>query len=163
MPSSTPSGMPLFFSHVFPWLLVLIGASFLRTALGKWARAMRSKRWPTVEGRIVSCGFGSHSPSEDGAEIRFAKIEYRYSVDGAEHVGSRISFADLSHTGAAAESYVKHHPVGLRVPVHYDPLRPEDSLLEPGVRVQVFVRICFALAVFGTGAVLVFAFHSWRS
>jgi hypothetical protein len=162
MSSPQPAEIPFFFTHVFSWLLVVFGVSLSKKSLLAWLRAVKSKRWPTAEGRVVSCSIDFHSTSEDGPDIRYARIEYRYVVGGEEHTGARISFADLSHTGANAEAYVTKHPKGSRVLVYHDPLRPADALLEPGVRVQVIFGLCFSLIVLGGGAILVFVFRAWR-
>ena len=162
MLASPPSEIPFFFTHVFSWLLVFIGASFTRTALVGGMRAMGSKRWPTAKGRVVKCEVNSHTFSEDGPDIPYAEIEYSYGVGDAVYVGSRISLAGLDHTGAAAEAYVKKHPAGTSIAVFYDPKNPADALLEPGVRAHVLVKIVGALMLLSMGAAMVFAFKAWR-
>ena len=155
--------LPFFFTHVFPWALVLAGLALLRKSLGELIRALASKRWPTAEGRILKCVRDSYSVSEDGPPSGLPDVEYSYSVDGVDHIGTRISFADLAYLGdGATAGFVKKHPRGGKVRVFYDPKNPANSLLEPGIRVQVFTMLFFAALIFSAGVALGVLFGAWR-
>jgi hypothetical protein len=90
---------------------------------------LRSRRWPTVPGRITQY-FRTIDPgsaqSSHGISAKLA-IEYDYTVNGRSYKGKRI-----------AATYAKLGPdqwePSTSVDVFYDPSNPERALLVPGVQ-----------------------------
>jgi hypothetical protein len=114
-------------------LLSLAVLGFVIRALRLFWTALSSRSWPTVQGRIVSMKM-------DVTRIQFGELytpglTYRYRVDGKDYEGNRIDltsqrkFSTQSGANAVLEDY---RPDGA-VAVYYNPIRPTDSLLKPGV------------------------------
>ena len=92
---------------------------------------LRALGFYTTEGVIVSTKLEQHSDSEGTSYTPV--VEFRYSVGRQEHVGRRINYSWIATSSQAARQVIEQYPAGRRVTVHYDPRRPDDSLLEPGL------------------------------
>src|SRR5262245_7095352 len=92
---------------------------------------LRALGFRTTEGVIVSAKLEEHSDSEGTSYTPV--VEYRYSVGRREHVGRRINYSWMATSSQSARRAIEQYPAGQRVTVHYDPRRPDDALLEPGL------------------------------
>lgn len=108
--------------------------------LGAWiwqhqSRA-RTAHWPTTEGRIVSATIEPvpAPPASRSPPMFVVSVRYEYTVGGRRLDGSRIAFRTPTPfaNAAAAERDRARYPVGAAVTVHYDPAKPEESVLELG-------------------------------
>jgi hypothetical protein len=70
-------------------------------------------------------------PFQARRKLFYIHIQYRYVVNGQNHVGSRIRF-ELSRTYSPyeIEQFKAAHPPGSSVTVYYDPAQPTQSTLE---------------------------------
>ena len=60
-------------------------------------------------------------------------VEYAYEVAGQPYRSTRTRILSERHRErAAAELELRAYPVGQVVKVHYDPARPDQSVLQPG-------------------------------
>lgn len=84
-------------------------------------RGWRSRSWPVTQGVLAQKEL-VHGRG------RNLVVRYDYAVDGTEHSGSRVSYV-----GAASRSAVGQLLVGRPVAVSFDPERPGESVLFPGV------------------------------
>jgi hypothetical protein len=118
---------------------------FLKT-LGDLVNAFESTGWPSVEGVIV---ISRLEVSLDERERRSfsAHIRYRYTVDGEELEGSHGAFT----SGHSAQELCDRFRAGDPVTVHYDPLKPARSLLEPGVTPHLIVALIVGAVLFAAG------------
>jgi hypothetical protein len=120
--------------------------------------AVRSHRWPNVEGTILVSDL-QRLRDNDGGYIYRPEISYSYTVAGEDFVGSRVRFGtafSLSWSAPAAR-VVQQYKVKSRVRVRYDVDNPQESVLEPGMNGMVI-----AGAVIGA-VLLVFGVLSLRS
>ncbi|MFB3891607.1 MAG: DUF3592 domain-containing protein [Phycisphaerae bacterium] len=91
-----------------------------------------------------------------GATIRYMPFfKYRYAVMDAQLYGRRYNFdaSPFSHE-ADAQSIVRDHPEGSAVTVYYNPLRPDQAVLEPEISPSgwyrlLWVPLLLALAMLG--------------
>lgn len=124
--------------------LVLLGGFVLQ--------GYRSIYWPTASGTIIV----SHvhvTPASD--EPSFCPtVEYRFSVMGKKYVGTRIRAFTWLHTShESAAKVLSAYPVGKTVMVRYHPSRPDDAVLEPGLRYRdmvlsaIYIAVCVYLAI----------------
>jgi len=82
-----------------------------------------SKHWQPVSGKVVSLRW--HSPS-DGPN--YPTIEYAFDYKGVEHKGNRIAFGPASTASSRLAGLVAGDPIT----VYMDPVRPEETVIEPG-------------------------------
>jgi hypothetical protein len=108
-------------------------------------QAGESSGWPSTPGKIIESrveqqrsGGGRQlsldGPVQEGAVYTWAaEIRYEYSVEGKDHVGSRIQLDDMdTNDRSRAEGIAAGYPVGKEVDVYYDPDKPEIAVLVPG-------------------------------
>ena len=99
--------------------------------------AARSRRWPRVQGRVISAEFQKAPAS--GVFMRPAKgraaISYRFELNGLERSGNRVFVGD-DRFGSAyeAQKRTRHYYPGVSVDVYYDPQDPSRTVLETGPR-----------------------------
>ena len=84
------------------------------------------------------------------------EIIYTYEVHGQRLAGKRIRFASEPHarTRSATQERVSEYPSGALVAVYYDPAKPSESVLKPGVAVFWSRRITFSVALLAIGIAL---------
>jgi hypothetical protein len=117
-------------------LIPIILISIL-AGLDSWNRyksGKASEDWPSTEGVIITSEVKTDFGKSDDVDPKHnAAITYRYTVDGTEYTGERISFAGQTFLKKGrADSLVMRYNVGKRVKVYYNPKTPHVSVLEPG-------------------------------
>ena len=97
--------------------------------------------WPITPGHVLfsKITVGTSSGGNHQTEVR-----YEYVLDGQRYVGSASLVAGLDEARALMRTY----PAGNDVPVHYDPSRPERSLLVTQLNWHHAVLPAFALVFF---------------
>jgi hypothetical protein len=111
--------------------------------------AVKSRRWPQVEGTILVSDLERSRDIDSGYMYR-AEISYRYTVADEDFVGSRARFGDAFSLSwsAPAVRIVQRYKVNSRVRVRYDPDNPQESVLEPGMNgMVIFAVVVGALCV----------------
>lgn len=107
------------------------------------------------------------SSVERGKVRWFAKITYRYRVDGQTYVSSRLSFAATSASilmrgGPSREEAAEiaaDHPVGSAIDAFYDPTHPSDAVRDnsppsgsPLTRISLLIVLVVLLSLLGVGS-----------
>ncbi len=126
------------FSEISGVLLFLFGGLAILLFAGNLIfKGISSKSWPKTTGRI------SHSEiGKKGGKVTVAKIRYVYQVNGRTHESTRVLFGPSG--GAESSGGTEYEPVSVswftrRFPenssqwVFYNPSRPSESVLLPGV------------------------------
>ena len=87
-------------------------------------RRSAAQHWPTTQAEILQSGF------EEDADGFAPRVEYTYEVNGMRYFGDRLYFHTVNRTtDAEARKHLEPYPVGSRVPLHYNPRNPSDSVL----------------------------------
>jgi hypothetical protein len=114
--------------------LFLVGAG----ALTVW-QGIRMSAWPGVEGVITASRLEERHDqvhrSDDTArtEVSFVPVvEYRYTVNGTDYTGHRISPAETRYARPLAQKVLDRYPVGAQVQVRHDPQDPAEAFLRVG-------------------------------
>lgn len=95
-------------------------------------RQILATRYPSTEGTMISAKVTRHD-SDEGYTYGVA-MRYTYRVSGREYEGERYRYQSASSSDSAwAHAAVAEHPPGSRTTVYYNPVRPEDAVLVPGV------------------------------
>ncbi len=102
-----------------------------------------------------------------GKTTWFAKIAYRYEVDGQAYLSSRLSFAEtktasLLRGGPSHEEALDvaaEHPVGSAIDAFYDPSKPSEAVRDasppsgsPLTRILLLIVLAGLLGLLGVGA-----------
>jgi hypothetical protein len=117
-------------------------------------RGLRSRSWPTAEGRINDARIQAHQSSdEDGTSTTYgAAVHYSYNVSGQEFQSTRRTFTDArTSSSKRAQRILERYPQGSSVTVYYRPDNPSMSVLEPGVGWFSYIVAIFVLGLFVFG------------
>jgi hypothetical protein len=144
--ATSPARLGRLFAQLLISALVIGGAVLFNLELGPLVvQGALSEGWPTTAGSIVSSQVTSEV-NDDGTRMYGAEVRYRYTVDGSAHESSRISFGWMgSSIQSQAQARVDRHPVGKKVRVHYDPSRPGEAVLEPGISDGAGAAFCLLM------------------
>lgn len=120
-------GIAIFFVLLAGWL----GHEAL--AVQRWEHAERD--WPAAEGVIRSWSIRSSVDKRSGRATWSPYWAYSFTVGGKRFDGTSIDItagynAHWYATAAAAEFDALSRPVGAVVPVYYDPVHPQQSVLD---------------------------------
>ena len=147
-------------------VIIVIAAIF--GAISYWYgwRTMNKNKaaanWPTVPGVIISAELESYVKHDDGDATTMYRplITYEYEVEGQVYTNNRVRVQAFVATNMQSVSSKKleEYPVGGAVDVHYDPLNPEDALLEidpSKINVPMIIGIICGLIVLYTAFLLI--------
>ncbi|MCE9545538.1 MAG: DUF3592 domain-containing protein, partial [Planctomycetia bacterium] len=106
----------------------VIAAPFLEYAAINWLnKASASQTWSHTEMAVLSTEVTAQSHRYGTTYI--PNVRYRYRVNGADYVGTRIAFYELGGSEDHAQTTIRDYAVGTRHRVYYDPAHPADSVL----------------------------------
>jgi len=153
--------MPDLPRYVYAMLLAPLGLVLFAAAY-KSLQVRAAREWPSTPGKVVISNAEARkirvidSDREDGHrfELRnFANVVYQYSVAGKQLRNNRVSIGEDRGNFEVAETIAKY-PVGTAVTVYYNPLHPNEAVLErdlPGLWGCLGVGTVIVLAiVFGS-------------
>jgi Protein of unknown function (DUF3592) len=126
---------------------LLFGAGLVTLSVREYLRGRTSAAWPTTAGVITATHI---KEARRGLRVRYTPVvHYRYEVGGVGHETDRLALdQDLGGASpAAAAELLKPYQVGSAVQVHYDPGRPDYSVLRVGASARWLLG-ALALAVF---------------
>lgn len=116
----------------------------------------RSRDWPTAPGEVTSTGIAAEGGGDDTEVTYVPELRYEYEAAGERYVSSRHGFGTMptfSERSAARAWIDERYPDGGAVTVHYDPDRPDRSVLEPGAG-RSLLAVAAGLAVTGAGLLM---------
>ena len=144
----------------------VIGLLLLMLFVGFQRRANVVRRWPTINGRVVSSGVHEFQQRRDKPQrtirgtrmmktMHMPVVEYSYAVGGRDFTSRSIwDGTEVSGSRDYAQGIADRYPVGRTVTVHYDPAAPGKAALEVGGNWHWAVL---------AGAIIAFAAAAWSS
>jgi hypothetical protein len=142
-----------------------LGIFLLFTWVQNLQMARSSKSWPAVQGTVVSSKVVRvlDSTDKNGKRHYIYKglVKYSYTVEGQNHLSTRISFGDYSTSRAGhAEKIVANYPIGKQVRVYYDPDFPVQAVLERKAGFGHFIPALVGFLFLLGGIAMLFAFFA---
>ncbi len=143
---STKGNALIMFVVLLVFGLILGGVGAYRYNVGK-----QSASWPAVTGTVTYSRAQPTTTENNRKEYRLS-VRYSYSVDGKSYSGDRVTASDMyEKTLNAAQERLKKYPAGGEVRVYYDPDNPASSVLETGMKKNVYILLgaavcCLAFA-----------------
>lgn len=129
-------------------MLMLFGATLWSIYLVTIViEGMENKNWPITEGKVLSSNAKRINHNQ---ERYILEIEYSYSVNNEQLVGSKISSVHEMLTRTEKDSKLKeYHPNSL-ISVYYNPKNPRDSYLVTGVDYKILILLiaCIVMTIF---------------
>lgn len=102
--------------------------------------------WKKVPGEIIESKSEVRWPSHRVKHV-FARIRYRYQVEGESRIGDLVRFGHAIEAGeGAAKKLLREYPVGREVQVR---VRGKQSVLLPGPSGWLFIWIPLVAFIFG--------------
>ncbi len=104
--------------------------------------------WITTTATIISSEVITKKNS-DSAVVYTPEICYSFKVQGEEYFSNRIRFLSGYESNSSAKAYevTKKYPANSQVTIYYNPLKPKDSVIEPGVKTENIVFLVIGLAL----------------
>lgn len=131
---------------------VIVGLAIAGNAVRNIYYSVSSDTWPTAQGQVVSSEIRSVSGSKGGSASPRPEIKYRFSVNGGEYWGDRITFGYARDTQDFADAMTVKYPRAAYVTVRYHPSDPYLNCLETGGSMFGHVLvIIFGLILSGLG------------
>ena len=115
-------------------------------------RGIASAGWPTAEATVTGVEMTSQTTRDTRRKSRtttyHAELTFHYAVDGREFSTDQVQWGQTLGSGDPAEAVVLalRYPEGSRVTVRYNPLKPEEAVVRPGLTGSAFLLPGAALA-----------------
>lgn len=138
-----------FLIHLLPPALLVGGLAFLGWAFLRWRTALASRRWPVVPGEVVQ--YEVDVRQLDTGSLYTPGLVYRYEVGGRRYEGTRIDFFSQRsfQSQSAADAVLAPYRRGA-LTVHFNPERPAESVLVPGVSAATWVVAALVVLLLAT-------------
>lgn len=114
---------------------------------------LRSAVWCETSGVILLSKVERYYRGKDVAKEMLI-LSYHYPVDGEVRQGTRVSFNNFAWFFGDLKKLEAQYPQDREVTVYYDPLAPENAVLEKGVARADVILLC-VLALIDAGILLV--------
>ncbi len=110
-------------------------------------QALASTDWPSVNGLVNKAEVGVNDVGR-----YYADVSYTYDVDGQSFTGTRVRMSDGEYENRdGAALTIQNLQVGMRLPVHYDPDDPAESVLRPGAGYQEYALLLVPVIMLSAG------------
>ena len=117
-------------------IVLLLGGLWCAVDQGYYlVYGLRSRHWPSTDGRILRAEGGAFPDQIPGAARWYPgglRLEYEYTVEGERYVGWRSSFQGHWPGLGIAVRLALHYQQQRTVRVWYDPSDPRRAVLRPG-------------------------------
>jgi hypothetical protein len=127
-----------------------VGLWFIGKGISEAVIAHQSVGWQSTRGRITDSKIVASRGRKGGSSYK-PQITFEYRVDGAIYTSSNAFFGQGIAGGSYAHRYINKYKQDTEVTVSYNPHRPDQAVLEPGITKRVFAPIVFGLVFFVMG------------
>jgi hypothetical protein len=156
--------------------LAVAGVVVFMVGLWRMRQAARTRRWPTVQGTVLSSTTASRQgppppplASEDADAERPPQtlyrplVKYTYTVGSRTYTSETLGPDDVEHSSERlAREHAARYAPSAPVTVYYDPNDPGRAYLEPGIHAVSWLLPAISL-VFLLVSGAVYAFVRWYS
>ena len=109
----------------------LFSVYVFRRALRNYRKALESKRWPSVRGKLVDVRLrGKRNIGGQMKDADHLNVKYEYKVQEAVHTGTSVTFYTLHYPETT--DFAGNHPPNSEITVYYNPRDAAESVLVPG-------------------------------
>jgi hypothetical protein len=136
--------------HLWSLIFSLSGLVLCIMALYYFRQARESKSWPSTPGIIISSGVRREAHVSDHQETRFkAEIRYSYTIGQDKYTSNRIRILPNMPAASSvlASKSIATYPMDSPVTVYYNPDRPTQAVLEPGVTVDLIAFMIIGIVL----------------
>ncbi len=117
-------------------------------------RGLRSHGWAETSGEILFSKVEQYYRGKDVAK-ELLQLSYSYTVDDIVREGHQVGFESFSWFFGNLNKLAAKYPQNQPVTVYYDPLQPENAVLEKGTKRADAILLC-VLALVDAGILLIY-------
>jgi hypothetical protein len=136
-----------------------MGWRMLKTDKENSRLAVASAAWATAAGQIetvrIDTSYDNVSNTEIVQDTYVPKVDYSYTVEGKQYVGTRINFVRQHYAREnKAKAVVANYTMGAAVMIAYDPADPQNSVLDRSTKppaIGFWTGLSFLMAVIVAG------------
>jgi hypothetical protein len=113
--------------------------------------AQQSTSWAKAPAKVVDSEIVTTVNSKNGRRtlLHEFNISYQYKVADQMYVSNNIFYGgDISTNTGLARKYVSKYPQGMMTIATYDPLHPDQAVLEPGIMKLTFFPLVMGSTFF---------------
>jgi hypothetical protein len=151
------------FGTLIPLVIAILagGAGCILVILA-WKKKRREAvtgSWLPTQGVVLSSTVKEHrAVNGNGSDqVMFSPlVRYQYTLGSRTYTGMRVTFSPVQYTHQKAEQTANRYPPSSPVTIYYDPLHPEEAVLEQhSIDHQIFYTLGIVLAVLGLGSMCI--------
>ncbi len=151
------------YGTLIPLLIAILagGAGGILVILA-WQKKRRESvtgTWLPTQGVILSSSVKEHRAVDGGNPDRVVYsplVRYQYTLGSRTYTGMRVTFTPVQYTRQKAEQSVNRFPPSTPVTVYYDPLHPEEAILEQhSTDHQTLFTLGIVLSVLSVGSMCI--------
>jgi Protein of unknown function (DUF3592) len=131
-------------------ICIVIGLGFVLYLLWTLRHLHMSKRWSKTTGEVLE------SNLEEDSDGWYPHVRYEYTVGRKRYASERLYFYAVNgSTKRDAKKHLSPYAVGKTVPIYYDPVKPEEAVLNRHVPLwRHFFLLFFASFLLIVGATM---------
>lgn len=138
-------------SQIAGLILFIIGFKMLVISSYSIANSFMAREWTMTKGRIIHSDVYTSESAGEASSYR-PNIVFEYSVFGEKFICDRLFYGvDImsSLNLGNSKKLIKKYPVNKEVTVYYNPDKPKQSVVEPGLHfglcILFFVAVCMVI------------------
>ncbi|MBU0719684.1 MAG: DUF3592 domain-containing protein [Planctomycetes bacterium] len=147
------------------FLLFIGGFLIVAFLLTVW-KGVRTRRWPVTFGRVITSGAATERTEDMPEEWSLPDqpgvvYEYEYEVEGKRHTADALQIRGNMQTTLSVRrerELLSRYPPQRAILVYYNPAKPEEAVLQPGVPRGLLPLTAGGAVMFlvGLGLILIF-------
>jgi hypothetical protein len=138
-------------AQIVALIILIIGFVVFSLAMISIFKSVLSKSWTTTIGKVIKSEIYTSRDNDANAMYR-PDIAFEYIVNGEKYMSDRLYYGvKIMSSGNWINSrkLLEKYPVDKEIIVYYDPDRPIDSVIEPGIHFSLggffIFSICFII------------------
>lgn len=141
------------------WLsmtICYVGITLILGSLTFIPELLMSANWSSVEGKIITSEKRSRDSNSSNPTL-YARVEYKYLVDGMEYISKRIKLGVQEITDSSdkwLKGTLEKYPIDKVVEVYYNPRDPTKAILEKGMNIRILGFFLLGLLFYMIGLVI---------
>ncbi|NQZ60017.1 MAG: DUF3592 domain-containing protein, partial [Lentisphaeraceae bacterium] len=133
--------------YLLPLLFISIGAVTIGMFYPHGSLAIKSSKWPSVEG-IIQKSKVIHLGRNTASKKFF---EYSFTINDESYLGNTAFYGQNFSTSSKSLEFSHKYKVSSKVNVYYNPAHPAQSVIEPGLKMAALFVPGIGLVFFGGG------------
>ena len=134
--------------QVFGLIILIIGFAILCITVFAISNSVSAKEWSIIMGKVIKSDiYKSQFGGESNAGYR-PDIAFEYTVNGEKYISDRLYYGVKimsSFNWIRSRKLIEKYPVNKEVKVYFNPNKPSESVVEPGIHFDL--GVIFILAI----------------